>query len=85
MSNIQQKLNETAAMSRIQAIESAYAGRPTGGSNFGGKWKGFDENGNGQVEIDGKTYSAPASGSRSIPADTNVLLRVGKNIKRINW
>lgn len=85
MSNIEQRLNEAASTSRIQAIENAYAGRPTSGSNFRGKWKGFDENGNGQVEIDGQTYSAPATGSRSIPADTNVLLRVGKNIKRINW
>jgi hypothetical protein len=85
MNNIQQKLNEVSAMSRLEAIESAYAGNAAGGSNFKARWKGFDSNGRAQVEVDGQIYTGTGIGSRAVPGNYDVMLRVGKGVRDINW
>jgi hypothetical protein len=83
MKNLTSDLNNLANSSRLNAIDSAYAGSPASQYNFKTQWQGYDKNGNGVVRYNGKNYSGSViSGSSPAPRSV-VLLRVGKNIRNI--
>jgi len=79
------KLNEVSNVNRLNTVEAAYAGSAGAQSNFKGKWQGYDEKGNGLVKVNGTVYTANSIGIKSIAQNTNVILRVGKGIKNVNW
>jgi len=79
------KLNEVSNVNRLNTVEAAYAGSAGAQSNFKGKWQGYDEKGNGLVKVNGEIYTANSIGTKSIAQNTNVILRVGKGIKNVNW
>lgn len=78
-------LQSSAQQNRLNAIDQAYRGSPGAGSNFKSKWLGFDSSGRGLVRYNGTNYSAATIGNKSIPYESTVLLRAGKNIKTIHW
>jgi len=85
MSNLTSRLNDISNANRLNAVETAYSGSPGSQTNFTGKWQGYDDNGNGLIKVNGKTYSANVLGLTSRPYNADILLRVGKGIRTINW
>lgn len=85
MSSLTSRLNDISNANRLNTVEAAYAGAPGSQANFTGQWQGYDEKGNGLIRVNGKVYSASVLGLTSRPLNANVLIRVGKNIRTINW
>lgn len=83
--DIVDKTIQRAALSRLSTVEAAFEGREGAANNFKGTWAGFDSRGNGQIVVNGKTYSAPIVGSTYIKQGTTCYLRVAENIMRIGW
>jgi len=83
--DLRDSLQQTANTSRINAIDAAYQGSPYGGSNFQGKWKGYDDDGYAKVEYEDRTYKANNIGSKSIQKNKKVFLRVAKGRKQVNY
>lgn len=85
MSDLTSQLNDISNANRLNTVESAYAGTAGSQTNFTGQWQGYDDKGQGLIKVNGKIYSASVLGLTSRPLNANVLLRVGKDIKTINW
>jgi len=79
------RLNELSSINRLNTVEAAYKGSAGAQSNFKGRWQGYDQNGNGLVKVNGTVYTASSIGIKSIAQNTNVILRVGKGIRNVNW
>ena len=79
------KLKENSQLNRLNAVEAAYQGRPTEGSNFEGKWAGFNSKGQPLVKYEDRTYVARAVGNHNLVKGSSVALRVGKGIKTVNY
>jgi len=78
-------LNETAATSRLNTVESAMAGAGFGQKNFQGKWKGYDLNNQPTVEVQGRKYNVNGIGFTGLSYGSNVAVRAGKNILSASW
>jgi len=78
-------LQNTSAASRLNTVEAAYAGQAGAEANFKGEWNGYDEDGYGTVKINGNTYNAKDLNLVSATPNQDVIMRVGKDIKVINY
>mgnify|MGYP003338959617 CR=1 FL=1 len=76
--NLFNQLQSCANANRLNAVDSAYIGRPTRGSNFKGKWLGYNNDGYGVIKFADKTYAADSLGSYSAIRNQEVMLRVSK-------
>lgn len=85
MSNLISNLKDLSSSSRLNTVEAAYAGSPGSQTNFKGRWVGYDQSGNGLVKVNGQTYSATVIAPKSLPQNSNVILRAGKDLKNLNW
>ena len=83
--NLVDKLNETSQMSRLNAVDAAYAGSPYAGSNFTAKWQGFDENGMGVVKYLDQSYTAKGLSNVYTVSNSKVLLRVAKGRRTLMY
>lgn len=72
------QLQSSANANRLNAVDSAYIGRPTRGSNFKAKWQGYNNDGYGLVKFGDQTYAADSLGSHSIIRHKEVMLRVSR-------
>lgn len=79
------KLKQNAQMNRLNAVDAAYQGRPTEGSNFKGKWAGYNSDGQALVTYENRTYVAKTLGKHNLVKGSSVALRVGKGIKTTNF
>lgn len=85
MMDLPSKLNETSNLSRLNAVDAAYAGSPYAGTNFNAKWQGYDADGNSLVKYQGDTYTARQLSMHSILANTSVVLRVARGVRFVNY
>ena len=83
--NLVNKLKQTSTQSRINAIDAAYAGNPYQGSNFKGRWSGYNSDGMAQVKYQDRTYTASNVSGRSARPNQSVVLRVAKGRKQVNY
>jgi|GEM_PF-2717949 len=78
-------LNETAATSRLNTIESALTGSGFGQKNFRGTWKGYTLNNRPTVEVQGRDYNVSAVGFSGLALGSSVAVRAGKNVLSASW
>lgn len=83
--DIIEKTIQRAQLNRLSTVEAAFEGADGAANNFKGTFIGFDAQGNGQILVNGKTYSAPILSSNYITKGTTCYLRVAKNLMRIGW
>lgn len=83
--DIIEKTIQRAQLNRLSTVEAAFEGTQGAANNFKGTFAGFDERGNGQIVVNGKTYSAPIVSSNYIIKGATCYLRVAKNLMRIGW
>lgn len=76
--NLFDKLNQTSSMSRLNAVDAAYAGSPYAGSNFTAKWQGFNEDGLGVVKYLDQNYTGQGLSNTYTKYNAKVLLRVAQ-------
>lgn len=79
------KLNENSNVSRLNAVDAAYAGSPYAGSNFKAKWQGYNEDGMAVVKYQDQTYTAKNLSSTSTVKNRTVFLRVGKAHRTVSY
>lgn len=78
-------LQNTSAASRLNTVEAAYAGQAGAQANFKGEWNGYNSDGYGTVKINGNTYSAKDLNLVTARPKQDVIMRVGKDLKAINY
>lgn len=78
-------VNASAAASRINTVENARSGGALGQKNFNAKWMGYSLNGRPTVKYKGTLYNTNADGFTGLPVNSDVTLRVGKNILSSSW
>lgn len=83
--NLEDQLSEAASLSRLNAIDSAYIGNPTRGSNFQVRWQGYNSNGQAVVKFENNFYSARNLGNYSIIKNKPVMLRVSRGLRNVNY
>lgn len=79
------KLNENSNVSRLNAVDAAYAGNPYAGSNFKGKWKGYNEDGMSTVKYEDQVYTAKNLSGQSAAKNKTVFLRAAKGSRTVNY
>ncbi len=83
--NLNDKLSQTSQMSRLNAVDAAYAGSPYAGSNFVARWQGYNANGKGIVKYLDQNYTGTNLSSNYIKKDSKVLLRVAQGRRTIMY
>ena len=83
--NLVDKLNQASSMSRLNAVDAAYAGSPYGGSNFTAKWQGFNEDGMGVVKYLDQTYTGQGLSNTYTVYNSKVLLRVAQGRRTLMY
>lgn len=83
--NLTDKLNQTSQMSRLNAVDAAYAGSPYAGSNFVARWQGYNENGVGVVKYLDQNYTGTNLSNTYITKDSKVLLRVAQGRRTLMY
>ena len=79
------KLNENSNVSRLNAVDAAYAGNPYAGSNFKAKWQGYNEDGMSIVKYEDQLYTAKNLSGQSAAKNKAVFLRAAKGIRTVNY
>lgn len=79
------KLFEAANVSRLNAVDAAYAGNPYAGSNFKADWQGYNDDGKAIVKYQNQLYTAKSIAGRAAKLRQTVLLRVAKNYRSVNY
>ena len=79
------KLNENSEVSRLNAVDAAYAGNPYAGSNFKAKWQGYNEDGMSIVKHEDQLYTAKNLSGQSAVKNKTVFLRAAKGSRTVNY
>lgn len=77
-------LNQASGVSRLNAIDAAYAGSPYAGSNFKARWQGYNEDGMAIVKYQGQVYTAKNLSPKAATKNKTVILRVAKGFRTTN-
>lgn len=77
------KLSEAANVSRLNAVDAAYAGNPYAGSNFKASWQGYNDDGQAIVKYQDQVYTAKSIAGTAAKLNQTVLLRVAKNYRSV--
>lgn len=85
MMELVNKLSETANVSRLNAVDAAYAGNPYAGSNFKASWQGYNNDGQAIVKYQNQVYTAKSIASAAAKSNQTVILRVAKNYRSVNY
>lgn len=83
--SLEENLQNEATGSRINAIDAAYRGNPYKGSNFVGKWNGYNADGFAIVKYQDREYTASNIAGRSARLNQRVILRVAKGKRQVNY
>jgi hypothetical protein len=83
--SLESKLNDASNLSRLNAVDAAYAGSPGSRSNFKARWQGYNEDGQAVVKVGDQTYAGKNLANTYTKKDSTVILRVGKGIRTVNY
>jgi hypothetical protein len=83
--NLLDKLKETSAFSRLNAVDAAYIGNPYAGSNFKAKFQGYNEDGMSIIKYQDQLYTAKNLSGQAAERNKTVFLRAAKGIRTVNY
>jgi len=83
--NLFDSLREASGVSRLNAVDAAYAGNPYAGSNFKGKWQGYNEDGMSIIKYQDQLYTAKNLSGQSAARNKTVFLRAAKGSRTVNY
>lgn len=83
--NLTDKLDQASQMSRLNAVDAAYAGSPYAGSNFVARWQGYNEDGIGVVRYLDQNYTGVNLSNTYTTKESKVLLRVAQGRRTLMY